>query len=323
MSRQCAVAACYDALEGRPGRSSAVYHERKGSCGRAKPSPTKNRQGAIVTKAATLPGFVRSHRRPKLGQHFLTDLRYRRRILGMLDLRSDDFVIEIGAGRGAMTDLLAERAGRVLAIEIDALLARKLQERAKGGRIDVLLADILSIDLSEICRRYQAKQCFVFGNLPYYITSPIIHHLKTFRTRIRAMALLMQREVALRLTASPGSRAYGYLSVLAQISWQPRILLSVPPGAFSPPPKVRSALVSFQTQPEIPEWKAADYEDFLAFAKRCFEHKRKNLVNNLSAVYSRLLVERALKNLSLPTSVRAEQLTVEQLASLFRHLKQG
>ncbi len=277
-------------------------------------------------------------RRPKLGQHFLADWRYCRRILEALNLRSDDLVIEIGAGPGAMTELLAHRARRVIAIEIDPLLAQKLKERVQNEpRIEILGADILSTDISDLCRRNKSDQCFVFGNVPYYITSPIIRHLFASWARVRAMALLVQREVALRLTASPGRRAYGYLSVLAKLYSEPRITLSVPPGAFSPPPKVHSALVDFQIRPGFPESSnvmqgpsvgathalprlVEQQEKFLDFVKRCFAQKRKNLLNNLSGTYPRRRVATELAHLALPSTIRAEQLTVEQFVSLYRGL---
>ena len=276
-------------------------------------------------------------RRPKLGQHFLTDPRYRRRIVQALDIRPHDLVIEIGPGHGAMTELLAERAQQVAAIELDADLARNLKEKLQGRpRIEIIRADILSTDLAAICRRHRAEKCFVFGNLPYYITSPILHHLFTFWTWIRAMGLLVQREVAERITAAPGSRAYGYLSVLSQFYSEPRVVLGVPPGAFSPAPKVHSALVEFRMKspdkieegfPTAPGQAglteilhAQDEGKFLDFVKRCFAQKRKNLLNNLAAAYSRQRVEQELARLALPSSIRAEQMTLEQLAALFRRL---
>lgn len=279
---------------------------------------------------------MRRLRRPKLGQHFLTDARYRRRIVEALGLNAEDFIIEIGAGRGEMTELLAERARRVMAIEIDPILAQKLSEKIHNRpRVEVLQTDVLSTDISELCRQAGSERCFVFGNLPYYITFPILDHLFRFWTRIRAMALLVQREVATRLTASPGSRAYGYLSVLAQFHSQPRFVFSVPPGAFSPPPKVHSALVLFDNVganlPFLPlkgtsstggaPLQAGDPGKFLTFVKRCFAQKRKKLVNNLAAIHSRRRIEENLRRLALPLNVRAEQLTVEQLVESFRFLE--
>ncbi len=289
---------------------------------------------------------------PKLGQHFLSDTRFRRRISDALNVHADDLVIEIGAGRGAMTGLLAERAWRVVAIELDAVLAQKLKEKLSAEpRIEILEADILTVDIARICRRYEVEKCVVFGNLPYYITSPIIHHLFSFRSCIRAMVLLVQREVAMRLVAEPRTRAYGYLSVLTELYSRPSITLRVPPGAFSPPPQIHSALVGFEMRARFPEGFEAgegsalptkektearrallpgathalpplieDAEKFLDFVKLCFAQKRKNLLNNLGGTYSRRRVERALEDLGWPLTLRAEQLAIEQFATLFQRL---
>lgn len=261
-------------------------------------------------------------RRPKLGQHFLVDASYRRRIATALDLGPEDLVVEIGPGRGAMTELLAERARRIVAIELDKALAEQLQQKlAPGRRVEVLQTDFLTVNLAELCRRHGANRCFVFGNLPYYLTSPIIHHLFTFRDCIRAMALLVQREVAERLVAVPGTRDYGYLSVLTQLWSYPRIATGVPAGAFSPPPRVQSALVEFRMREAagagslLPQKEA---DQFLQFVKQCFEKKRKNLLNNLAGLYSRARLELELNRLSLAHSLRAEQLPLEDLVRLYR-----
>jgi len=260
-------------------------------------------------------------RRPKLGQHFLTSETYRRRIVELLPLRPDDLVLEIGPGRGAMTELLARRARRVVAVELDAALASQLAEKLQAQeRIEIVPGDILATNLAALCRRYEVEKCFVFGNLPYAITSPILHHVLGQADSIRAMALLVQREVADRLTAQPGSRDYGYLTVLAQLHAEPRIVLNVPPGAFSPPPKVQSALVDFTLRPRFPAWPAQERAPFLAFVKACFGQKRKTLLNNLAPQYGRARVLAALANLRVRPSTRAEELHIRQFAELCRSL---
>ncbi|MBZ5514179.1 MAG: 16S rRNA (adenine(1518)-N(6)/adenine(1519)-N(6))-dimethyltransferase RsmA [Acidobacteriia bacterium] len=261
-------------------------------------------------------------RRPRLGQHFLVSEGHRRRIIEALDLREEDFVIEIGAGRGAMTALLAPRVRHLVAIELDASLAEALAAQFQGKNVEILMGDILTTDLADLCRRQRVEKCLVFGNLPYYITSPIVHHLFKFAPSIRGMALLVQREVAERLTARPGSRAYGYLSVLAQLYSEPRIRLIVPPGAFSPPPKIQSALVQFLMRSKYPEWTPDDQARFLRFAKHCFAQKRKNLLNNLRASFQRARVIEALASHGLATSTRAEEMNLGQFADLWRDLRQ-
>ena len=256
-------------------------------------------------------------RRPKLGQHFLTSEAYRSRIVAALRLRRDDLVIEIGPGRGAMTGLLAERAARVVAVELDPALAGRLREEHQAQkRIEIVEGDILTTDIVAVCRDRHTESCFVFGNLPYYITSPIIHRLMDSARVIHGMALLVQREVAERITAKPGSRDYGYLSVLVQLSSEPCIAMGVPPGAFSPPPKVHSALVEFAMRPRFPDWTPLEQAECLQFVQHCFAQKRKNLMNNLARRYERERVRTALDELRLPPTARAEELAVEQLAAL-------
>jgi 16S rRNA (adenine1518-N6/adenine1519-N6)-dimethyltransferase len=261
------------------------------------------------------------HHRPKLGQHFLHDQRYRRRILEVLPLAAGDLVFEIGPGRGAMTALLAGRARKVIAIEIDNVLAQGLQEDFKEeSHVEIILADVLRIDFAALCRQEGATHAFVFGNLPYYITSPILHHLFGQRDAIRAMGLLMQREVAERLTAAPGTRDYGYLTIATQCYSQPHIALDVPPGAFSPAPKVQSALVTFQMKGMFDRWRQDTYDEFLEFTKRCFAQKRKNLLNNLAGIYSRGRISEALEEAGKPANLRAEQLSPEALSNVFEFL---
>ncbi len=265
---------------------------------------------------------MRGRRRPKLAQHFLSSAQYQRRIIAALSLRPDELVVEIGPGRGALTELLAQRAGRVVAIEIDSKLADALKKKlAAQPKIEVLRADILSTDIAGICHDRGAARCSVFGNLPYYITSPIIHHLFRFPDCLRTMALVVQREVAHRLTAQPGRKAYGYLTVLVRLHALAHVALNIPPGAFSPPPRVHSALVNFQMRTELPQEVGGWREEFLEFVKRCFSHKRKNLVNNLAPLHGRERVEGELAKLNLPVGVRAEGLELKDFAALFGRLE--
>ncbi len=259
---------------------------------------------------------------PKLGQHFLRDRRFQRRIVESLALRPDDLVCEIGAGQGAMTELLATKAKQVVALEIDAELARRLRDRLSNKiRIEVIEADVLSTDIPSLCQRHQREQCYIFGNLPYYITSPILHHLLDYAAWIRGMAVVVQREVADRLIALPGSRSYGYLTVLTQLATTPRIEFGIPPGAFSPPPKVDSALLTFQMKSERTLLPEEQRKALLEFVKLCFAHKRKNLLNNLSSTYGRERVETELAALDLAPTIRAEQLAVEQFEMLLARLR--
>ena len=221
-----------------------------------------------------------------------------------------------------MTGILAERARAVVAVELDRGLATSLREQFGGqGRIEVLQTDILTLDVAELCRRYGVEQAFVFGNLPYYITSPILHHLLEFSSALRGMALVVQREVAQRIAARPGSRLYGYLSVLAQAYSKPAIVFHIPAGAFSPPPAVQSALVSFEMTSLLAAWDENRRRQFLAFVKLGFARKRKKLANNLAEVYAPTRVLEAFRRLGFGGNARAEELSVTDLARLFEAVK--
>jgi 16S rRNA (adenine1518-N6/adenine1519-N6)-dimethyltransferase len=212
-------------------------------------------------------------------------------------------VIEIGPGRGALTEKLLERAERVVAIELDSYLVDYLRSRF-DDRLEVVHSDVLEVDLT------QWGQAPIVGNLPYYITSPILE--KVIRTDFVRGVFLMQKEVAERLTASPGSRNYGYLTVQTALFAQIRMLFGVKPGAFQPPPKVDSAVVLLEPRKSPVE----DSDSFLQFASACFRQKRKTLRNNLAAVYGKELLD------GLPEGgKRAEQLAIEELISLYEQLK--
>ncbi len=221
-------------------------------------------------------------------------------------LEGEPLVIEIGPGKGALTEHLLGRAGRVVAIEIDPELVGRLRSRfASDARLEIVEGDVLKTDLA------QWGPGVVAGNLPYYITSPILDRVLAAGPRVSRAVLLVQKEVAGRLTAQSGSRDYGYLTVKVQLRAQPRILFTVPPSAFEPPPKVDSALVELRIGPP----KAPDPARFLKFAGLCFRHKRKTLRNNLVGVYGKELL-----SAQPEASLRAEQLSLERLIELYDRL---
>jgi 16S rRNA (adenine1518-N6/adenine1519-N6)-dimethyltransferase len=258
--------------------------------------------------------------RQKLGQHFLANPSWRARIAQTLSVSTDSAWLEIGAGHGEMTELLAQRARRVMAVETDAALVRRLRERAAvWANVEVIHADVLSLDLGAL-----AGESFrVYGNLPYYITSPIIHHLFRFAPQIQSIHIVMQSEVAARIAARPGRREYGYLSALCQYYARPEILLRVPSGAFRPPPKVTSALVTMQLPGASAQLAIADDAEFLKFLQDAFAHKRKTLRNNLRVVFAERSIENALAACKLKSSARAEELSLSQFAELFASLNES
>ena len=250
----------------------------------------------------------------KLGQHFLTDASWHERIARAV--RIDDGVwVEIGAGHGEMTMRLAQQASKVFAIELDSRLAKRLREvTAPCKNVEVVEGDVMAVDLEKMTG---GERFSVYGNLPYYITSPILHRLFEHAERIAAIHIVIQFEVAVRIVAQPGRRDYGYLSVVSQWFSRPEIVFRIPPGAFRPPPKVASALVSFRMPGARTKNSVADEGTFLDFVKECFAQKRKTLRNNLRArLESR--VDQVLQEAGLTADARAEQLTVSQFAKLFQ-----
>jgi 16S rRNA (adenine1518-N6/adenine1519-N6)-dimethyltransferase len=229
--------------------------------------------------------------------------------------RLGDVWIEIGAGHGEMTELLAQHARRVIAIEIDERLLPRLRETAaRLGNVSVVAGDVLALDLAKLAAGERFR---VYGNLPYYITSPIVHHLLEHSDWLDAAFLVMQTEVADRLAAEPGHREYAYFSAIVQFYARVEIMLRIPPGAFRPPPKVASALVALRPPGERPALGIADERSFGEFLKRCFAQKRKMLRNNLRGLVDGESVEEIFREAGIASNARAEELTLAQFARLF------
>ena len=261
-----------------------------------------------------------------MGQHFLRDLGWRKRILATLPRDNSDTWIEIGAGHGEMTELLAANGPRVVAIEGDPKLADGLREKiassaANRASVTVVAGDVLEQDFAMLAGGERFR---VYGNLPYYITSPILHRLFDYADQIDSIHIVIQLEVAERIVAHPGRRDYGYLSTICQFYTKPRIALRLPPGAFSPPPKVDSALVAMTLPGERARLNigdAAAETRFLKFVQACFSQKRKTLRNNLRAISSEEQIYDALTATGLRLDARAEQLSLLQFAEVFQRVR--
>jgi 16S rRNA (adenine1518-N6/adenine1519-N6)-dimethyltransferase len=264
--------------------------------------------------------------RQKLGQHFLSDPGWREKIARAIGISrhaitgatadtAESVWIEIGAGHGEMTRHLAETGAPVIAVEFDSRLATRLQDLAgEFANLRVVAGDILQTDIAALAAGRRVR---IYGNLPYYITSPILHHLFGFAGLVDEIHIVIQLEVAFRLAGRPGTRDYGYLSVLTQYFSRPSLALKIPPKAFRPPPKVASALVSLRIPGAKAKLGGLDEQRFLEFVKLCFAQKRKTLVNNLRTAAPPAEVRAVLESHSLRADARAEQLSVGQLAALF------
>jgi 16S rRNA (adenine1518-N6/adenine1519-N6)-dimethyltransferase len=279
--------------------------------------------------------------RQRLGQHFLENLDWREQIARAIRVSRHATVplardeqhcwLEIGAGHGEMSEHLLATGDPVHAIEIDPRLIASLRRVAqKFTNFHIVHGDILKADLEAIA---EGRRMRVYGNLPYYITSPILHRLFTFAEVIDEIHIVIQTEVALRVAAEPGTRDYGYFSVLTQFYARPEFVFEIPREAFEPPPEVTSALVTLRLPGERAklalgtggasgagaqeELSRAAETRFLDFVKLCFSQKRKTLVNNLRSLAKPDLAREALGALNLRADSRAEQLTVGQFAALY------
>ncbi len=259
-------------------------------------------------------------RKPKLGQNFLADDRARHVIADALGPVHDRTVIEIGPGHGAITDLLAGRAKRLIAIEVDRDLAAELRDRY-AGRTDVQIvqADILATDLSVFLAPGETAD--VLGNLPYYITSDILLHLFGAGARglVRRSVVMMQREVADRVAAKPGTRDYGMLSATAAMNCAVEHLLTLTPGAFRPSPEVFSSVLRMHTHVRYAEL-GVEPEAFTRYLRASFAQKRKTLANNLRGAGCSPEALQTAWPTDLPTGVRAEAVPIESAAALCRAL---
>jgi 16S rRNA (adenine1518-N6/adenine1519-N6)-dimethyltransferase len=269
------------------------------------------------------------NRRPRLGQNFLTDPSAAARIVEALGDVSDSTVVEIGPGRGVLTSRLIGRAGHLIAIELDRVLGAQLRMKyAHQPGIEILEGDVLDIDFDSLLRRQRvagkANHRFtgparVVGNLPYYITSPILQHLFSFPDLFSMMVVLVQREVADRIAARPGGREYGLLSATVQLHARIEKLFTLPPGAFSPPPKVHSTALRLTIDSQE-EALGVRGNEFLEFLKLSFGQKRKTLVNNLKAHYPEAEIRAALAKAGVRADARAEALPLAKAAAVFKAL---
>jgi 16S rRNA (adenine1518-N6/adenine1519-N6)-dimethyltransferase len=272
--------------------------------------------------STTLNLLKNHHIRPlkKYGQSFLTDDQIFRKIVDAGHLHPEDTVVEIGAGLGVMTGLLAERAAKVIAVEVDPHLIDIIRENLrKRGNVEIEHGDILSFDFSTVATSLPERKIKVMGNIPYNITSEILFHLLKYKKHIHSAVLLMQKEVAERLTAEPGTKAYGIPSVILSMYADLEMLFHVSNQCFYPAPAVQSSLLRLVFREE-PRYPLRDEESFRLLVRASFAQRRKTLLNNLKSFRN---IEKTpeeitaiLFGLAIDGTRRAETLTLSEFADL-------
>lgn len=281
-----------------------------------------------------MPKVASAHRpqaKPKLGQHFLASEDAAAQIIEALGDISLNTVLEIGPGRGMLTSQLARTARRLIAVEIDRVLAAQLRLKFGMARnVEIIEADILAIDFDSLFGpkpglgrpgiALKPQPAKVVGNLPYYITSDILLRLFAFSKYFESIVIMVQREVADRIAARPGGREYGMLSATAQLFARVEKLFTLPPGAFAPPPKVHSTVLRLTIEPQQEKLGVAG-DGFIDFLRLSFGQKRKTLWNNLKGKYAESQLRRALVEAHVKPAARAETLSLEQSAAIFRSLR--
>ena len=275
----------------------------------------------------------RPQSKPKMGQHFLASEDLAARVVDALGDISLSTVLEIGPGRGIMTSLLAKRARRLIAVELDRVLAAQLRLKFGMARnVEIIEADVLAIDfdslfgpkpgLSRPGIELKPEPVKVVGNLPYYITSDILLRLFEFSKYFDSIVIMVQSEVADRIAAEPGGRDYGMLSATAQLYGRVDKLFALPPGAFVPPPKVHSTVLRLTIDPQQEKLGVAG-DGFIDFLRLSFGQKRKTLWNNLKAKYAGAELKRALAEARVKATSRAETLNLEESAAVYRALRKA
>jgi 16S rRNA (adenine1518-N6/adenine1519-N6)-dimethyltransferase len=296
----------------------------------------ENRQESLLPEGVrvNVPKVASAHRpqtKPKLGQHFLDSEDTAARIVGALGDISQSTVLEIGPGRGILTSLLAKRARRLIAVELDRVLAAQLRLKFGMSRnVEVIEADVLSIDFESLFGpkpglgrpgiEVKPEPVKVVGNLPYYITSDILLRLFEFSKYFESIVIMVQKEVADRIAAKPGGSDYGILSATAQLNARVENLFTLPPGDFTPPPKVHSSVLRLTIDPQQEKLGVAG-DGFIDFLRLSFGQKRKTLWNNLKEKYEAAGLKRALAEAKVKPSARAETLSLEESAAVFRALR--
>ena len=263
----------------------------------------------------------------KFGQNFLIDPHVLDKIIAAAEITKDDFVLEIGPGIGTLTQYLAEAAREVVAVEIDSSLIPILEDTLSSyDNVSVINEDVLKVDLKKLAEeRNGGKPIKVVANLPYYITTPIIMGLFESHVPLKSLTVMVQKEVALRMQAGPGTKDYGALSLAVQYYADPYLAANVPPNCFMPRPNVGSAVIRLTRFEETPV-KVTDEALLFRLIRASFNQRRKTLQNGLvnspELHFSKEQVAAAIETLGVSPSVRGEAMTLEQFAALCNALSE-
>jgi 16S rRNA (adenine1518-N6/adenine1519-N6)-dimethyltransferase len=251
--------------------------------------------------------------RKALGQHFLVNPDILKKIIDCISPQKKDLIIEIGPGKGSLTFLLAEKAGKVIAIEKDASLIPVLNQN-KPSNVEIRQEDVLKTNFNHLAEPGTTK---CVGNLPYSISSQILFKLLKEHRFINECHFMLQKEVAQRVCASPGSKKYAPISILIQNLFSARLRFHLSPGSFVPPPKVKSSMVTLRTRKQ-PVYPFFQTKSFKSFIKKAFSHRRKQLKNNLKLMgLTPDQIQRGLKECGLNLNIRAEKVSLHGFASLY------
>ncbi len=265
-----------------------------------------------------MPEPRRPYAKKSLGQNFLIDQNVVEKIIDVVGATKDNVVIEIGPGRGALTERLVEGSGKLVAIEVDPHLVRELRQRfARCSNFEICESDVLAVDFNKLLSNLKSeisnlKSTNLVANLPYYISTAILQRLAEQRNCFSTLVLMLQREVVERIVAEPGKSERGYLTVIAEAAFVVEKLFDVSPDAFQPKPKVWSSVVRLTPKPKDIVDKSA-FRDLISAA---FKHKRKTILNNLKTDYSKVL--EALYDAGVAANRRAESLSLNEWKALFQ-----
>lgn len=258
---------------------------------------------------------MRIHAKKRLGQNFLTDKNIREKIIKSIGLAVSDTVLEIGSGRGEITSLIAEKAGFVYALEIDSQLCKILEEKFFNiNNIKIIPADILKFDFNKFFKSVKSPVKIV-GNIPYYITTPIIERIIEYRQKINCAYIMVQKEFAQRAVSTPGSKSHGSLSCFLQYYINPEILFSISRSCFWPQPKVDSCILKLNMRAE-PAVKVSDEELFFKIIRAGFNKRRKTLRNSLKDIIPQEKLQAFFEQYNIDKNIRAERLSLTDFANL-------